>query len=654
MHDVRRVLRGEEDVERQELGGVMPGTAGPAGYPESYVSIDLETTGVDHTRDAIMEIGAVRFDRGEVVDSFSTFVDPGREIPSDIVYLTGIRDEDVRGAPSIGDVLPDLVAFLGDLPLVAHSAPFDLNFLRAAAGESPEYEFGGGGVYDTLALSRALVPRLPSHRLQALVRFLDVEGGQAHRAGDDALAAGLVFDRLLGLMGETGSAVLGRLASLAPPELAGLFRAAAERTKDRLDPFALPDHGEKEAELLRYDNSRRIDIERRPVGEKVDIDLDAMESLFQVEGPVGEGLSGYEIRREQLQMLRAVGDALTGGVHLLVEAGTGVGKSLAYLVPAIYFAVQNGERVVISTNTRNLQEQLFQKDMPFLAGVLDLPFSSSLLKGRSNYLCAQRWRQVLQKGMTQAERSRLLPVVVWELETESGDISENAAFRGAGYLWNRISAEGGPCLGQRCPLAEKCYLQRARKAAQSAHIVVVNHSLLFSDTETDNKVLGEYSYLICDEAHNIEGVATEHLGRRASVWRTRAALDNLYRKDGGESGDLAEFLAALDAAEETGTLSAAREAGERLKRHVAEAQAAADLFFRALAARHEELNEGHPVEFGKLRYHPGFSVYSILNAELDALVESLNEVSAASEALADLVADADIRRAESTYQALVF
>ncbi len=623
-------------------------------YPRVYTGIDLETTGVDDRSDAIIEIGAARVVDGRLDETFSTFVNPGRGIPSDVVYLTGITDDDVRDAPSIDDVLPELLQFLGDSPLVAHQAAFDIGFLSVAAANRPELLVGGNGVFDTLTLSRALLPRLPSHRLTALVRFFDLPHEQAHRATDDAIADALLFGKFLELLDGTGSAVLATMASLADVQTRKLIEAALERTTGRIDPFALPGHGLMEGELLRYDNALRIDIARTPTEEKVDLDLDALESLFDVDGSIGARLSGYETRREQLQMLRAVGDALTGGIHLVVEAGTGVGKSLAYLVPAIYFAVANGERVVVSTNTRNLQEQLFQKDVPFLERAIDVPFSAALLKGRSNYLCLRRWRQALDKGMSPSERAELLPVVVWERETNSGDISENAAFRGRGYLWNRISAEGGPCLGQRCPLSDKCYLQKARRAAQQAHIVVVNHSLLFSDTEAENRVLGEYGYLICDEAHNIENAATEHLGKKASVWRTRAALDNLYRSDGTDSGDLAELLESLASSDETGMSSAVREAGERLRADAEAASAASDVFFRGLASRHEELNGGRSVEFGKLRYSSENPVSSILAPELSELLGALNTVSRGAEGLADLVADSDLPRSESTYQGLLF
>ena len=155
---------------------------GSAKYPGTVVGVDVETTGVDSRSDAIIEVAAVRLVDGELDDTFSSFIDPGREIPPDIVYLTGISDDDVRGAPAIDDVLPGVVEFIGESPIVAHQASFDLAFLNAAAANRAELLVGRGGTFDTLALSRALVPRLPSHRLAALVRFFDIPHERAHRA----------------------------------------------------------------------------------------------------------------------------------------------------------------------------------------------------------------------------------------------------------------------------------------------------------------------------------------------------------------------------------------------------------------------------------------------------------------------------------------
>jgi len=618
--------------------------------PRTFIGLDLETTGVDSRTDAIIEVGASRFTDGELVDEFLSFVDPGCAIPSDVEYLTGISNDDVAGAPSIDEVLPKLREFLGDDPVVAHSAPFDVAFLDAVSRPSL---FEKRDVYDTLVLCRALIPRLPSHRLVALARFFEVDAGTSHRAADDARTVGRVFEALLGVLDSVGPKLLRRLYALSVPPIQQLFEEACERNEGEVAPTAVPDFGEREGWLLRYDNVTGDRVERALREDLVEPDVEALERLFETGGELARRLPGYEERREQLDMLRAVSDALTGGVHLVVEAGTGVGKSLAYLVPAIHFAAENGERVILSTNTKNLQEQLFFKDVPFLNDVLDVDFKATLLKGRGNYICVKRWEQLLEQGLPPSEREQYLPVVLWEEETVSGDIAENAAFRARGYLWSRISSDGGPCLGQRCPASDRCYLLRARRAAQASHLVVVNHSLLFSDTEAANRILGEYSYLICDEAHNLESVATEHLGRRVNVYRFRAAMESLYRRDGGATGDLVDLGKRLEGSggsvEEMAT-----EAVGRLRENVESAGAAGETFFTALTLRHPEMAGGRAIEYGKLRYDAERSVSAVVGEELRAALEALAGVVADLETLADLVVDADIPGVDSTVQSLAY
>ena len=202
-------------------------------------------------------------------------------------------------------------------------------------------------------------------------------------------------------------------------------------------------------------------------------------------------------------------------------------------------------------------------------------------------------------------------------------------------------------------MRDSCYLLKARKASQAAHLVIVNHSLLFSDTETDNRILGEYSYLICDEAHNMEQVATEHLGRRSSVWRARAMLDNLYRDEGGQSGDLGEIVGAL-AGGEGALLESAVAGAERLASDITVASAASEAFFAALRERHKDLNDGREVEFGKLRYRQEAPVAALLEDELGAVLAAMSTVAQGAASLADLITDSELERADAFVQNLTF
>jgi DNA polymerase-3 subunit epsilon/ATP-dependent DNA helicase DinG len=201
----------------------------------------------------------------------------------------------------------------------------------------------------------------------------------------------------------------------------------------------------------------------------------------------------------------------------MVEAGTGTGKSIAYLIPAIYWAVQNGERVVISTNTINLQDQLLTKDIPTLKKILPVDFKAVALKGRSNYLCPNRLQLFRTKENLSPKESRLLAkLLVWLPSTTTGDREELfMPDYGEQALWHQVASDGTLCNPRICT-SDTCFYARARREAESAHVVIVNHALLLADIAVDNRVIPEYKYLIVDEAHHLEDNITNQLSFEAS------------------------------------------------------------------------------------------------------------------------------------------
>ncbi|MFC1944294.1 ATP-dependent DNA helicase, partial [Chloroflexota bacterium] len=237
-------------------------------------------------------------------------------------------------------------------------------------------------------------------------------------------------------------------------------------------------------------------------------------------GPLAQAFPGFERRSQQVKMMAAVAEALNTGENLIVEAGTGTGKSIAYLLPAITFSLDNRVPVVISTNTINLQEQLVEKDIPDLLGALGTGLVQEDLrvaqvKGRSNYLCLRRWASHIAGGGLSPEEARLMARVrLWLESTQSGDCSELRLNATEAQLWKRLSAQIESCRAGSCQHyhQEECFLYGARKAAQEAHIIVVNHSLLLSDIMTQSGILPEYRHLVIDEAHHLEDEATRQLG----------------------------------------------------------------------------------------------------------------------------------------------
>lgn len=249
------------------------------------------------------------------------------------------------------------------------------------------------------------------------------------------------------------------------------------------------------------------------------------------DGAIAKRLANYESRKEQLDMAEAVADAIDRRHHLAVEAGTGVGKSFAYLVPSILHSVQalpessdadepekkQIPRVVISTHTISLQEQLIEKDIPFLRASTPLEFSAVLVKGRSNYLCLRRLRRLLEKGQTltgEASDFELPRILDWSKKTTDGTISDLDP-KPNSELWEEIACEQGNCLGKKCGYHSNCFYIKARRRVFTAQILVVNHALLFSDLAIradGGSILPPYNVLVVDEAHTMEGVASDHLG----------------------------------------------------------------------------------------------------------------------------------------------
>ena len=283
-----------------------------------------------------------------------------------------------------------------------------------------------------------------------------------------------------------------------------------------------------------------------------------VEDAFADDGPLARAIEQYEPRAGQRQMAAAVADVLSEGGVLLAEAGTGTGKTMAYLVPAIL----SGHRVLVSTGTKNLQEQIYFKDLPVLERALPVRFTATYMKGRNNYLCLHR----LQQFETGANAAEVQQIADWARRTETGDRAELEGLPEDSPLWAEVSATAETCLGGECPQYQQCFVTRMRQRAAESDVVIVNHHLLCADAAVRQSSYGEVipdcHHLVLDEAHQLEDVATQYFGLAVSNYR----LDDLVR-------DCDRLL-------NTGTI--ADETGER-RRAVGRVSDHARAFFGALA-----------------------------------------------------------------------
>lgn len=282
------------------------------------------------------------------------------------------------------------------------------------------------------------------------------------------------------------------------------------------------------------------------------VPVEKVEGVFSEQGLFSQRLGGFEFRPEQVAMAGKIAECFNGSKHLMAEAGTGVGKSLAYLVPSVYHALENDVPIVVSTNTKNLQAQLFTKDLPRLREMSGIEFSSALIKGRRNYLCLKKLSYLFENAMSELEaeqRRELFGVCCWALETESGELAETRLFNeSGGGLADRITSIAEDCAGRECRFYKQCFLFDARAKAAVADIVVTNHAFVFADMTkpASSRVLPDYFHVVFDEAHNIEDAAANAFAREVTRSRIRFVAGKLKRPGGKRGrGLLPVFMQAL-------------------------------------------------------------------------------------------------------------
>ncbi len=590
----------------------------------TYVALDLEMTGPDPRVDTIVEVGAVRFRlfsdgssiQAQVQDTWSSLINPGRPIPFQIQQLTGITQEEVIRAPRFSQVIQPLRRFVGDHPVVGHSIGLDLSFLQShnLPLSNP--------VIDTFELASILVPHAARYSLAQLGEALGLPNLCTHRALADALAVKDLFVALLERAEQLPRAILeeiNRLAERVDWSLREVFRdlersqariafrgaigqqlaAQLEAREEVLGPLFAAD--QEEEQLVRAARPRALDIEE-------------LAAMLEEGGLLAQRFPGFEYRPQQVQMLRAVATALNRSQHLLVEAGTGTGKSLAYLLPAATFAYLNGERVVISTNTINLQDQLFRKDVPELQKLLPFEFRAAVLKGRSNYLCQRRLEAVRKTGVSSPEEMRMLAkVLVWLPSTQTGERDElfmPDPIEQA--LWGKISAESDTCTLERCRYRERgrCFFYRARRAAEQAHLIIVNHALLLSDVAVENRVLPDYRYLIVDEAHHLEDSVTRQLSFQVDQRTMERLLTDLSRPVGVRryTGFLSEVLARCRGAVPAEIWTVLEGHTHKLQRQIEAALSSVYALFHVLTSFLQEASPQHGDYDQRIRLTSGVRV----------------------------------------------
>ncbi|MBU1018150.1 DEAD/DEAH box helicase family protein [Patescibacteria group bacterium] len=467
-------------------------------FNRPFVVLDLETSGIDPKKDDIIEVAMVRYENGKEVKRYDDLIKINYKLPKIITVITGITDQDLQeNGRDKGIVFEEIEEMLDGAYMIAHNIKFDFGFLEAKG-----LNLNILGKIDTIPFAQILYSQSASYSLESLSDDLNIKHINKHRAMGDVEATLELFKKMCEKIEQLPDKLIKEIEKYVSRSMWD-GGAVFEGVKGVLikSPIEGPIEGP---------------IDRSVQGVQKPLEVD---EILKEGGIFQQYSDDYEPRPQQVQMAENVMNAFNQGYHLICEAPTGVGKSLAYLTAAANVAIKNKSKVVISTNTINLQEQLFEKDIPLLQALYrhrtNHPgFRAALLKGRSHYLCLRRLAKFKERPRFSDEEIILLvKILVWQATTLSDDCGEIHLTRGENLTWDfELCADKKYCTPQKCRVYGECYLHRARKKAEHADIIVVNHALLCADLESEGALLPDYQYLVIDEAHNFESASTDAFG----------------------------------------------------------------------------------------------------------------------------------------------
>lgn len=475
-----------------------------------YIVYDFETTGFNPSEAEPIEIAAIALENGEISDRFSSLIKPQKTIPPHITKLTGIDNQMVENAPAKEKVAKRFKAFIGTSPRIAHNAHFDESFLKAFVKAPPQVD-----VCDTLELAYFIRPDLPSASLASLIELYRIKNEGQHRALNDVEMTIEVMHRLFSEL----RANPRQLRAILHPLKDGHWSWKAPLS-------ALLETIDTDQNKERQQNSYIKEFS----GEILAIKQDEIDAFFidgEKQAKLKAIMPDFEVRDQQIEMAARVKRALNVGKHALIEAPTGVGKSLAYLIPLILFAQKNGLTVAISTNTKGLQDQLDRKDLPLLESAMGLTIRWQVVKGRNNYLCLQSWRDLcasLRLSANNEERIALAYLGAIITGKGNGEIAQVRSMMKKNYpsLKRFIEiARGRDCSGKRSH--ENCPTGKIAKEASVADLVIMNHSLLM----TGSQLLPEIDHIVIDEAHALESRASSAFAMEVSSYNLERIISRI-------------------------------------------------------------------------------------------------------------------------------
>lgn len=479
------------------------------------VALDLETTWVLKETDKIIEVALVKFDENtfEIIETFSTLINPLISIPEVISNITNIFDEDVKNVPFLDDELKQKIEnFIWNAPILWHNTNFDRDFLI-----NNWIDISENIVLDTFLLANIILPYEKSLNLWSLCEALGIELIWAHRALDDTIATVKLFEKIF--------KSFQKLPNSKKELLNFIFsKSDSSNYKYYKNYFSFETLTISEDEFIKktlkvvwkYKEVKKEDTQEKEIHTK------NIKEIF-------ENLPNSELRENQLNMSLKIEDVLFNDKKLVIEAPTWVWKTFAYLIPSIIYALKRQEQVVISTNTKALQDQIFYKDLEFLRKNIWYDFSYSKLKWRKNYFSISRYFDYILNAwkLSVDETTFFSKVCLWLFDTEFWELDELNFYPNEFFYSKSINADHFLVLFDSNDYKFYEHIFKARNKAQNSNIVIINHSLLIQDAVSTQWIFGQIKNLIIDEAHNLEDTTTDANIKQFSLQSLKESIEKL-------------------------------------------------------------------------------------------------------------------------------
>lgn len=465
---------------------------------KTYAVVDLETTGHSSQKgDRMIQIAIVLVKDGIVKERYTRFVNPGQKIPPFIRELTNIYDDDVKNAPTFEKIAKEVRELLEDTIFVAHNTAFDLPFLQSEFARCGIPKWSGQEV-DTVELSKIVFPSLPSYRLQDIAEALTIPLPAAHRADDDAAATSELLarciEKLHTLPVET-LALLHRKSFKLKSDLAGLFYAVLKEIRDKkttgdYDLFrGIP--------YKKYAAAKPMSTERAIYPKDEQTKIAYLKKAFPK----------FEKRSAQFEFMDTVQKALHEREEVAVEVPTGIGKTVAYLLPAAIHAIEQQKPVVISTYTNYLVDKIVSSEIEKISETIQMPLTSAVLKGKDHYISLRKFEELLTlPEQSYDETFTMMQILVWLTETSTGDLGELTATGGGQLFIDRIRSRASQLTAEE---RAADYFTKHLATAKHAHFIITNHAMLLADVQRKTPIFDGIAGLIVDEAHQFTHTAAK-------------------------------------------------------------------------------------------------------------------------------------------------